>query len=113
VQRRVIGAWTLAAGSSADVEAAAAPLATTVQATGMVLARLRVVSNGLSARYRYTHETTSNTSLPVPARSRWKRHSAICARAAQPGSLAICGAIGAIGRGWSAISMRSDITAAS
>ena len=33
--------------SSADVEAAAAQIATTVQATGMVLAGLRVVSSGL------------------------------------------------------------------
>jgi hypothetical protein len=55
---------TVAAGSSADVETAAAQIATTVQATGMVLARLRAVSNGLLARCRYTHKGNEQHQPP-------------------------------------------------
>ena len=47
-------ALTVVASSSADVEAAAAQIATTVQATGMVLAGLRWC----------THKVTIGTSRP-------------------------------------------------
>jgi len=80
--------------SSADVEAAAAQIATTVQATGIVLAGLRAVSNGLPARYWYTDPITMDTTRQVPAKRpgdalhRFARQVArvLCQRGALTGS---------------------------
>ena len=58
-----------AASATADIELAAAHIATTIPLTGSVLPSGRMHSSGRLARYWYTSRTTINASPPTSGTS--------------------------------------------